>query len=158
MLPRMPPCPRMYDNAACLMGACRLRCKGRVPAWAHFARIDILPERHTLPSDLAVFVGVHDPGRTRTCNLWFRRPTPYPLGHRTDTGVEAIRVGHTQHEAPEAAPSASAWSDCGGRRRPRRRCAAHLTPFDLDPGRTRTCNLWFRSPTPYPLGHRPTRM
>ena len=24
----------------------------------------------------------HDPGRTRTCNLWFRRPTPYPLGHR----------------------------------------------------------------------------
>ena len=21
-------------------------------------------------------------GRTRTCNLWFRRPTPYPLGHR----------------------------------------------------------------------------
>ena len=24
-----------------------------------------------------------DPGRTRACNLWFRRPTPYPLGHRT---------------------------------------------------------------------------
>ena len=23
-----------------------------------------------------------DPGRTRACNLWFRRPTPYPLGHR----------------------------------------------------------------------------
>ncbi len=23
-----------------------------------------------------------DPGRTRTCNLWFRGPTPYPLGHR----------------------------------------------------------------------------
>ena len=23
-----------------------------------------------------------DPDRTRTCNLWFRRPTPYPLGHR----------------------------------------------------------------------------
>ena len=23
---------------------------------------------------------VNDPGRTRTCNLWFRRPTPYPLG------------------------------------------------------------------------------
>ena len=22
-----------------------------------------------------------DHGRTRTCNLWFRRPTPYPLGH-----------------------------------------------------------------------------
>ena len=25
---------------------------------------------------------ISDPGRTRTCNLWFRRPTPYPLGHR----------------------------------------------------------------------------
>ena len=25
----------------------------------------------------------YDPGRTRTCNLWFRRPMPYPLGHRT---------------------------------------------------------------------------
>ena len=25
-----------------------------------------------------------DPGRTRTCNLWFRRPTPYPLGHRAN--------------------------------------------------------------------------
>ena len=24
----------------------------------------------------------NDPGRIRTCNLWFRRPTPYPLGHR----------------------------------------------------------------------------
>ena len=24
----------------------------------------------------------NDPGRTQTCNLWFRRPTPYPLGHR----------------------------------------------------------------------------
>ena len=27
-----------------------------------------------------------DPGRTRTCNLWFRRPTPYPLGYRADDG------------------------------------------------------------------------
>ena len=25
---------------------------------------------------------LNDPGRTRACNLWFRRPTPYPLGHR----------------------------------------------------------------------------
>ena len=25
----------------------------------------------------------YDPGTTRACNLWFRRPTPYPLGHRT---------------------------------------------------------------------------
>ena len=28
------------------------------------------------------FPCMNDPGRTRTCNLWFRRPTPYPLGHR----------------------------------------------------------------------------
>ena len=28
--------------------------------------------------------GSDDPGRTRTCNLWFRRPTPYPLGHRAN--------------------------------------------------------------------------
>ena len=25
-----------------------------------------------------------DPCRTRTCNLWFRKPTPYLLGHRAD--------------------------------------------------------------------------
>ena len=41
-----------------------------------------------------------DPGRTRTCNLWFRRPTPYPLGHRADgmsgaaTGL-SVRAGCT---------------------------------------------------------------
>ena len=35
------------------------------------------------PDVLELAVLVHnDPGRTRTCNLWFRRPTPYPLGHR----------------------------------------------------------------------------
>jgi hypothetical protein len=37
-----------------------------------------------------------DPGRTRTCNLWFRKPTPYPLGHR------AACVLHV-HFAPEHA-------------------------------------------------------
>ena len=26
-----------------------------------------------------------DPGRTQACNLWFRRPTPYPLGHKVLT-------------------------------------------------------------------------
>ena len=34
---------------------------------------------------------MHDPGRPRACNLWFRRPTPYPLGHRaTDRRVTRI--------------------------------------------------------------------
>ena len=30
----------------------------------------------------------NDPGRTRTCNLRFRRPMPYPLGHGAS---EALR-------------------------------------------------------------------
>ena len=36
----------------------------------------------------------YDPGRTRTCNLWFRRPTPYPLGHRTswNTGSRPLQL------------------------------------------------------------------
>ena len=29
-----------------------------------------------------------DPGRTRTCNLWFRRSTPYPLGHRAERKMD----------------------------------------------------------------------
>ena len=32
----------------------------------------------------------HDPGRTRTCNLWFRRPTPYPLGHRATCSLTCM--------------------------------------------------------------------
>ena len=36
----------------------------------------------------------YDPGRTRTCNLWFRRPTSYPLGHRTswNTGSRPLQL------------------------------------------------------------------
>ena len=36
----------------------------------------------------------YDPGRTQTCNLWFRRPTPYPLGHRTswNTGSRPLQL------------------------------------------------------------------
>ena len=30
----------------------------------------------------------NDPSRTRTCNLWFRKPTSYPLGH----GASAVRL------------------------------------------------------------------
>ncbi len=33
-----------------------------------------------------------DPGRTRTCNLWFRRPTPYPLGHRASRNTPQISI------------------------------------------------------------------
>ena len=35
-----------------------------------------------------------DPGRTRTGNLWFRRPTPYPLGHIA-IGSKGHAVGPT---------------------------------------------------------------
>ena len=35
-----------------------------------------------LPPTSSGFLERADLGRTRTCNLWFRRPTPYPLGHR----------------------------------------------------------------------------
>ena len=31
-----------------------------------------------------------DPGRTRTCNLWFQRPTPYPLGHRASASLAKL--------------------------------------------------------------------
>ena len=36
---------------------------------------------HTPPKKLKL--SKNDPGKTRACNLWFRGPTPYPLGHRT---------------------------------------------------------------------------
>ena len=66
------------------------------------------------------------PGRSRTCNLWFRRPTPYPLGHRVSHQLVALtRI--------------TAKTICSRKR---------------NPGRTRTCNLWPGRPTPYFLGHR----
>ena len=37
----------------------------------------------------------NDPGRTRTYNLRFRRPMPYPLGHRTiDVGIMLKKLSH----------------------------------------------------------------
>ena len=55
-----------------------------------------------------------DPGRTRACNLWFRRPTPYPLGHRTTCNPHTFGclVSHvrfcTHRPGPSLAPRASA--------------------------------------------------
>ena len=37
-----------------------------------------------------------DPPRTRTCNLWFRRPTPYPLGHRANRPTSTTWSARTQ--------------------------------------------------------------
>ena len=42
---------------------------------------------------------IHDPGRTRTCNLWFRRPTPYPLGHRASE-YSPCTTAHAQQLFP----------------------------------------------------------
>ena len=38
-----------------------------------------------------------DPGGTRTCNLWFRRPTPYPLSHRAKCNGEHVQSLRTCH-------------------------------------------------------------
>ena len=55
-----------------------------------------------------------DPGRTQACNLWFRGPTPYSLGHRTtcDTHTSGRFMSHikycTHRAGPSLAPRASA--------------------------------------------------
>ena len=43
----------------------------------------------------------NDPGKTRTCNLWFRRPTPYPLGHRA---LKRMRTSTFQQQLCGARP------------------------------------------------------
>ena len=49
-----------------------------------------------------------DPGRTRACNLWFRRPTPYPLGHRAArtliSRINSSRRGRQTGECTGAHP------------------------------------------------------
>jgi hypothetical protein len=58
-------CPHMENKCLItLMCYARAAASSEPPDAAHWARMQ------------------NDPGRTRTCNLWFRRPTPYPLGHR----------------------------------------------------------------------------
>ena len=47
-------------------------------------------------------LGKCDPGRTRTCNLWFRRPTPYPLGHRASCCTRNAR--QSMHANPFSNP------------------------------------------------------
>ena len=39
----------------------------------------------------------NDPGRTRACNLWPRRPTPYPLGHKAHVSFAVIVFPPTPH-------------------------------------------------------------
>ena len=56
------------------MGRLRYNCNGSHLVYLCRDRISAASVNHVR--------GKCDPGRTRTCNLWFRRPTPYPLGHR----------------------------------------------------------------------------
>ena len=48
--------------------------------------------------------GKHDPPRTRTWNIWLRRPTPYPLGQRGDAPhLDAIAEWRWSHPTPRVA-------------------------------------------------------
>ena len=62
-------------------------------------------------------------------------------------GIRHTGDPKTQHTSCDFEAAAVVW-------RCARACRKHLAHTTDDPGRTRTCNLWFRRPTPYPLGHR----
>ena len=65
-----------------------------------------------------------DPGRTRTCNLWFRRPTPYPLGHRAMHLLHCsfhhglARLGKPMHDESTSTTSETAAEGQKAGRRP----------------------------------------
>ena len=99
--------------------------------------------RVTLAGGVHVCAG-HDSGRTRACSLWFRRPTPHPLGHRAHVLQRKDHDGMVRaHIWPETdvGHGAVAPADVVGN-------IAH------DPPRTQAWNLRLRRPTPYPLGQR----
>ena len=85
---------------------------------------------HFTPSAPPLGEEMLHPGRTRTCNLWFRRPTPYPLGHRA--------TGHTSYSVLRARRVISA----------KRRNAQARSYADLNRDR------WIQSPECWPLHHR----
>ena len=53
-------------------------------------------------------------------------------------------------------PHRARWNSCSETTNASQRHVRSFRASCVDPGRTRACNLWFRSPTPYPLGHRAT--
>ena len=61
------------------------------------SRICGLQERHSQQKS-SLQRQKYDPGRTRTCNLWFRRPTPYPLGHRARCNGWRVQNRRTCHK------------------------------------------------------------
>ena len=50
----------------------------------------------------------HDPGRTRACNLWSRRPRLYPLGHKASCCLAARAAGGMPKFEPTGQPDLSA--------------------------------------------------
>ena len=84
---------------------------------------------------------VHDSGRTRACNLWFRRPTPYPLGHRAHSISCRDHDGQLREDSVGATDG---WLDSS--------VLPGVGSIDHDPPRTRAWNLRLRRPMPYPLG------
>ena len=66
----------------------------------------------------------NDPGRTRTYNLRFRRPMPYPLGHRAYISLSSSRAQHNPTDAPGAA--------CDGKNNAKRAVPG------IEPGTSRT--------------------
>ena len=87
---------RSHVQAVCLHGSMAPRllglCSNFKPAsahtlrWGRHARERYVVWDPCLLEPSVSFRSAHDPGRTRTCNLWFQRPTPYPLGHRAMLG------------------------------------------------------------------------
>ena len=73
--------PQPTLHAFALAQGCARYSRNSVTTPAHVPQCFSHPEFHSVCGPLLSSQNF-DPGRTRTCNLWFRKPTPYPLGHR----------------------------------------------------------------------------
>ena len=71
----------------------------------------------------------------------FRRASQLRCGRRTKSAKSILHVNEPEQTGARLPAGAT----------------NKIPPKRVDPGRTRACNLWFRRPTPYPLGHRTTR-
>ena len=85
-------CCRLNLALARNINRCRRQCGVRAPKLACRGS----PAQEEKPSRCTQFRKTSDPGRTRTCNLWFRRPTPYPLGHWAPA-CRMASLPHTRH-------------------------------------------------------------
>ena len=64
-----------------------------------YCRLSLFVRRVAPGALIQVATRTSNPARTPTCNLWFRRPTPYPLGHRAAGkmyGAAAIYIGRSR--------------------------------------------------------------